>query len=165
MLWESWKKKIEKGHFCHQGRFEFVCIFMRCPDFTGGIPVVPSNFYPSQKISTFKGLFFWYKKKEEGFVDTVLKKIKCKFDKWVQDEWFTLVVAKSELGPRLNRGVGPVMFRWRKCETGLLLKFWAWITWNGWVELQMINLHDFCWFFFKFWAKIDQNNEFCWFLG
>ena len=58
-----------------------MCIFMRCPDFTGGIPVVPSNFYPSQKILTLMGLFFLYKKKEEGLVDTVLKKIKCKFDK------------------------------------------------------------------------------------
>ena len=58
-----------------------MCIFMRCPDFTGGIPVVPSNFYPSRNSPTFEVLFFWYKKKEEGSVDTVLKKIRWKFDK------------------------------------------------------------------------------------
>ena len=48
-----------------------MCIFMRSAAFTGGIPGVPSNLYPSLKIGTFKGVFFLHKKSQEGFVDAV----------------------------------------------------------------------------------------------
>ena len=59
------------GHFWQLGRFEFVCIFMRRSDVRGGIPGVPSNFYPSLKIKMFKGVFSLHKKNQEGFVDAV----------------------------------------------------------------------------------------------
>ena len=48
-----------------------MCKFMRCGDFPGGIPGVPSNLYPSLKKETFKGVFFLHKKSQEGFVDAV----------------------------------------------------------------------------------------------
>ena len=48
-----------------------MCIFMRCGDFPGGIPGVPSNFYPSLKIKTFKGVFSLHKNNQEGLVDAV----------------------------------------------------------------------------------------------
>ena len=46
-------------------------IFMHPADVTGGIPGVPSNFYPSFKICTFKGVFSLHEKKEEVFIDAV----------------------------------------------------------------------------------------------
>ena len=46
-------------------------IFMRLPDVIGGIPGVPSNFYPSLKTLAFKVVFSLHEKKGEVFVDAV----------------------------------------------------------------------------------------------
>ena len=48
-----------------------MCKFMRCGDFPGGIPGVPSNFYPSLERLLFKVVFSLYEKKGEVFVDAV----------------------------------------------------------------------------------------------
>ena len=68
MLWNFEKKKLEMCHFL-QADEVWICVYivMRWPDFTEGIPMVPSNFYPSLKQLDFKMVFF--KKKWEGFVD------------------------------------------------------------------------------------------------
>ena len=63
--------KFELGHFCQEGRFEFVFIFMHPPDVIGGIPGVPSNFYPSLERLLFKVVFSLHEKKGEVFVDAV----------------------------------------------------------------------------------------------
>ena len=46
-------------------------IFMHPPDVIGGIPGVPSNFYPSLERLTFKVVFSLHEKKGEVFVDAV----------------------------------------------------------------------------------------------
>ena len=69
------KKKSEKCHCCQQMKFEFVCIFMRWPDFTGGIPVVPSNFYPSLEQLSFKVVFFFCIKRSERGLLMLLRNI------------------------------------------------------------------------------------------
>ena len=71
VLLNASKKKFELGHFCLQGRFEFEWIFMRHSNVIGGIPGVPSNFYPSLERLLFKVVFSLHEKKGEVFVDTV----------------------------------------------------------------------------------------------
>ena len=46
-------------------------IFMHPADVTGGIPGVPSNFYPSLERLMFKVVFSLHEKKGEVFVDAV----------------------------------------------------------------------------------------------
>lgn len=57
------------GDFCPEIFLEFVCIFMHPSDVIGGIPVVPSNFYPSLRPLAFEEVFLLYEKNLEVFID------------------------------------------------------------------------------------------------
>ena len=66
------KRSLNWVIFARKGGLNLcIYIFMHLPDVIGGIPGVPSNFYPSLERLLFKVVFSLHEKKGEVFVDAV----------------------------------------------------------------------------------------------